>query len=176
MKGRSWHRGCPVLRSDLRYLQINYWDFAGYRRRGELVAHRDAVVAMAAALADLYGQQLPLRAMYRPDRFGWSPELHGADNYASMDADNTSAFNCRQVVGKPGSRSPHSWGRSLDLNPWENPYQSQGGIVPDTWWMTRSHPRVAWRAESHAVVTTMAAHGLSWTYGLVDTQHFDVTG
>ena len=34
MIGRTWHEGCPVGRSNLRLLQINYWDFAGYRRRG----------------------------------------------------------------------------------------------------------------------------------------------
>ena len=70
----------------------------------------------------------------------------------SMAAGNTSAFNCRDVVGRPGVRSPHSYGRSLDLNTWENPYRSQQGTVPNTWWMGHSHPRVAWRSRSHAVV------------------------
>ena len=41
-----------------------------------------------------------------------------------MAAGNTSAFNCRDVTGRPGVRSPHSYGRSLDLNTWENPYRS----------------------------------------------------
>ena len=37
MVGRSWHRGCPVGRSGLRLLSINYWGFDGYRRRGQMV-------------------------------------------------------------------------------------------------------------------------------------------
>lgn len=173
MTGRSWHRGCPVGRAGLRYLRINYWDYRGYRRRGELVAHADAVRQMAGALAEMYRKDLPIRAMYRVDRFGWSARLRGADDYRSMAAGNTSAFNCRDVVGKPGVRSPHSYGRSLDVNTWENPYRSRQGTVPNTWWMSRSHPRVAWRSRSHRVVQVMAQHGLRWTYGNGDSQHFD---
>lgn len=176
MTGRSWHRGCPVGRASLRLLRINYWDFAGYRRRGELVAHVDAVGQMRGALTEMYRQKLPIRSMYRVDRFGWSDRLHGADDYRSMAAGNTSAFNCRDVVGRPGTRSPHAYGRSLDLNTWENPYRSRQGTVPNTWWMPRSHPRVAWRSREHRVVEVMARHGLRWTYGNGDTQHFDAGG
>ncbi len=175
MTGRTWHRGCPVGRAGLRYLRINYWDYAGYRRRGELVANADAVHQMAGALAQMYRKKLPIRAMYREDRFGWSSRLQGANDYRSMAAGNTSAFNCRQVVGNPGARSPHSYGRSLDLNTWENPYRSAQGTVPNTWWMGHSHSRVAWRSRSHPVVRVMAAHGLRWTYGTGDTQHFDAS-
>ncbi len=176
MTGRTWHRGCPVGRSSLRYLQINYWDYRGYRRRGELVAHATAIGKMAGALAEMYRRKLPIRAMYRVDRFGWSSRVRGGDDYRSMAAGNTSAFNCRDVVGRPRVRSPHSYGRSLDLNTWENPYRSQQGTVPNTWWMAHSHPRVAWRSRSHAVVQLMARHGLRWTYGNGDTQHFDAYG
>ena len=70
--------------------------------------------------------------MYRVDRFGWSSRSRGGDDYASMAAGNTSAFNCRDVTGRPGVRSPHSWGRSLDVNTWENPYRSAQGIVPNS--------------------------------------------
>jgi hypothetical protein len=176
MTGRTWHRGCPVGRSGLRYLKINYWDYSGYRRRGELVANADAVHQMAAALTEMYRKKLPIRAMYREDRFGWSRKLGGANDYRSMAAGNTSAFNCRGVVGNPSTRSPHSYGRSLDLNTWENPYRSAQGTVPNSWWMGHSHPRVAWRSRSHPVVRLMAAHGLRWTYGNGDTQHFDASG
>ena len=90
---------------------------------------------MGGALAEMYRKKLPIRAMYRVDRFGWSSRVRGGDDYRSMAAGNTSAFNCRDVVGKPGVRSPHSYGRSLDLNTWENPYRSRQGTVPNTWWM-----------------------------------------
>ena len=66
--------------------------------------------------------------MYRVDRFGYSSRLRGGDDYASMAAGNTSVFNCRDVVNRPGVRSPHSYGRALDVNTWENPYRSARGI------------------------------------------------
>ncbi len=174
MTGRSWHSGCPVGRGHLRVLRINYWAYDGYRHRGELVAHVDAVDNMRDALAELYRRELPLRSLYRVDRFGWSDRLHGADDHRSMSAGNSSAFNCRDVVGRPGVRSPHAYGRALDLNTWENPYHSSAGWVPDVWWASRSHARVAWRSRQHAVVRVLLSHGFRWTYGTEDSQHFDV--
>lgn len=173
MVGRSWHRGCPVGRSGLRLLQINYWDFSGYRRRGELVVADEVAGQIAGALSELHQLRIPIRVMVRVDRFGWSKRLRGGDDYASMAAGNTSAFNCRDVVGRPGVRSPHSWGRSLDINPWENPFRSSHGLVPNSWWHSHPHPRVSWRSRGHVVVRVMARHGLRWTYGARDSHHFD---
>ena len=128
MVGRSWHRGCPVGRSGLRLLSINYWGFDGYRRRGQMVLSTAVVGRAAAALRDMYNRRFPIRRMYRVDRFGWSKKLQGANDYASMRADNTSAFNCRSVVNRPGVRSPHARGRAVDINTWENPYRSATGL------------------------------------------------
>ncbi|WP_182524278.1 M15 family metallopeptidase [Nocardioides dongkuii] len=176
MTGRSWRAGCPVGRAGLRLVRVNYWGYDGYRYRGELVAATDAADNMAGALAEMYRRGFPIRAMHRVDRFGWSKRLQGADDYASMAAGNTSAFNCRSVVGRPGVRSPHSYGRALDVNTWENPYHASHGVVPNRYWVSRSHARVAWRSRSHAVVRLMARHGLRWTYGTHDSHHFDVVG
>ncbi len=123
MVGRSWRPGCPVGRAGLRLVQLNYYDFDGYRRRGELVVNAGITGQVVSAFTEWHERRMPIRSMYRVDRFGWSPRLRGADDYASMAAGNTSAFNCRQVVGNPRVRSPHSWGRSVDINPWENPYR-----------------------------------------------------
>jgi 5-hydroxyisourate hydrolase-like protein (transthyretin family) len=175
MTGVSWHRGCPVGRSGLRLVRVNYWGYDGYRHRGEVVAATGASGQIGGALAEMYRRGFPIRSMYRIDRFGWSGRLQGGDDYESMAAGNTSGFNCRQVVNRPGVRSPHSYGRSLDVNTWENPYRSATGLVPNSWWQSRSHPLVAWRSGSHPVVRLMRSHGLRWTYGNGDTQHFDAS-
>ena len=173
MVGRTWHSGCPVGRSQLRVVRVNYWGYDGYRYRGEIVL-RDSVASRGAAMfSSMYRQRLPIYRMFRVDRFGWSSTLHGGNDYRAMRAGNTSGFNCRGVTGNPSVTSPHSYGRSIDLNTWENPYRSKQGLVPNTWWQGHSHPRIAWRSSSHPVVRTMAAHGFRWTYGLGDTQHFD---
>jgi hypothetical protein len=173
MVGRSWHKGCPVGRDQLRVVRVNYWAFDGYRRRGELVVRAAIAGKTARVFSALYRADLPIRSMYRVDRFGWSKRLRGADDYKSMKADNTSAFNCRGVVGNPSVRSPHSYGRSIDINPWENPYRSRNGWVPNTWWVSHSHPRIAWRSGSHRMVQIFRNHGFRWTYGRSDAHHFD---
>ena len=173
MTGRSWHRGCPLGRSGLRLVRINYWGFDGYRYRGEMVLNSAVARRAAGALQDMHERRFPIRRMYRVDRFGWSKRLNGANDYASMRADNTSAFNCRSVVNKPGVMSPHARGRAVDINPWENPYRSASGLVPNKWWASRSHPRYAWRSSSHPVVRIWRSHGFRWTYGTGDSQHVD---
>ncbi|QCX26835.1 M15 family metallopeptidase [Nocardioides jishulii] len=173
MVGRSWRKGCPVGRSGLRLVQTNFWGFDGYRYRGEVVVAKSVTANFAGAFREMHERRIPVRQMRRVDRFGWSKKLGGADDYRSMAADNTSVFNCRGVVGSPRVRSPHSYGRSLDLNPWENPYHARDGIHPNRWWASRSHPKVAWRGQGHAVVRLLARHGFRWTYGTSDAHHFD---
>lgn len=173
MVGRSWHRGCPVGRGDLRLIRINYWGYDGYRYRGEMVVRASIARKTVGALKDMYAGRYPIRRMHRVDRFGWSKRLGGANDYASMAAGNTSAFNCRGVVGNPRVRSPHSYGRAVDINPWENPYLSRQGLVPNSWWHYRSHPKVAWRSASHPVMKIWRKNGFRWTYGNSDAHHYD---
>ena len=174
MVGRSWHRGCPVGRSGLRLIHINYWGYDGYRHRGELVVASRVAYAAAGTFASLYRQRFPIRAMYRVDRFGWSDRLQGANDYRSMAAGNTSAFNCREVVGSPGVLSRHSYGTAIDINTWENPYRSAQETPPNAWWDSRTRPyRIVYRSSSHPVVRAFAAHGFEWL-GSTDWHHFQL--
>ena len=173
MTGRSWRAGCPVGRSQLRLVRVNYWGFDGYRHRGEIVVNTAISAKTMRLFADLYRNKVSIRAMYRVDRFGYSARLKGVDDFASMAADNTSGFNCRQVVGRPGVRSPHAYGRSIDINPFENPYRYSGKWVPNTWWHTRSAGTYAWTKKSHLVPRIMKRNGFRWSYGNSDAHHFD---
>jgi hypothetical protein len=173
MTGRSWHRGCPVGRSRLRMIDMNYWGFDGYRHRGELVVNRDVALPAVRAFREIYQERQPIRAMYRVDRFGWSKRLRGANDFRSMKADNTSAFNCRRVVGSPGRQSPHSYGRSIDLNPWENPYVTRRGVYPNRWWLPRDRPGpMVHRSRSHPVVRAFRRQGFVWGGSYSDFHHF----
>ena len=171
MRGVTWQRGCPVGRADLRLVRVSYWAYDGYARRGEIVVNAAAASNVAATFADVFRSRLPMRSMYRVDRFGYSRILDGGDDYASMAAGNTSGFNCRKVVGY-SAMSPHSYGFAIDINPWENPYRSRTGVVPNTYWLNRSHPLVAWRSSSHRMVQLLYRHGWTWPYGLGDLHHF----
>ncbi|MET0768252.1 MAG: Ig-like domain repeat protein [Aeromicrobium sp.] len=172
MPGRSWRAGCPVGRADLRIVRVNYWGFDGYRHRGEIVVHRSIAGKTARLFTDLHKNKVSIRAMYRVDRFGYSATLRGANDYASMARDNTSGFNCRNVVGRPGVRSPHAYGRAIDINPFENPYRA-GRWIPNSWWHTRAVGTYAWTRSSHLVPRIMKRNGFRWTYGNLDAHHFD---
>jgi len=172
MYGRSWKPGCPIGRSQLRYLTVNHWGFDGYRHRGELVVRSTVAMKFAIAMTKLYNARVPIRAMFLPDRFGFSGQSGGANDYASMRHDNTSAFNCRLVTGDASSRSPHSYGSAIDLNPWENPFRSKDGWLPNGWWGDKQIGKYAWKKSDHLVVRLMREAGFSWPYGRYDAQHF----
>ncbi|UPK74783.1 M15 family metallopeptidase [Nocardioidaceae bacterium SCSIO 66511] len=174
MTGRSWHRGCPVGRKQLRLVRMNYWGYDGYRHRGELVVHRSIARNTVRAFRAIYRGKFPIRHMFRVDRFGWSRKLHGANDFKSMRAGNTSAFNCRGIVGRPNDLSPHSLGRSIDINTWENPYRSARGFKPNRWWNFRSRPhRITYRSAKQGVVRAMRGAGFGWL-GSADWQHFQI--
>ena len=158
MTGRSWHQGCPVGRSGLRLLRINYWAYDGYRHRGELVAARRRGRQHARrADGDVRPQAAhPLDVPGRPVRL-----VDAAPGRRRLPLDGR-----RQHLGVqlPRRRRPARVSArrtptavALDINPWENPYHASGGWVPNSWWVGRSHPRVAWRSREHAVVALMCA-------------------
>ena len=173
MTKASWHPGCPVGRSALRTLSVNYWGFDGYRHRGTLVIAAWAARDFVGAFSAFYANAIPLRYLYPVDVFGWSSATNGGNDYASMQADNTSAFDCRWVDGSPGVMSPHSWGAAVDLNTFENPYNSATGWTPTAAWAKIAIAPYSWRRPSDKVVSIMRANGFSWTYGTNDPQHFD---
>lgn len=173
MQGRSWRKGC-MARSNLRYMTVNYWAFDGYRRQGELVVAANVASRYKVAFERLYTNRVQIRSLYRVDKFGYSRTLRGGDDYASMRADNTSAFNCRGVVGNPRVRSPHTTGRSLDINPWENPFSSRQGWTPNTYWKGKQYGKVAWNSHDDLMVRVLKSAGFRWTYGNIDGHHFDL--
>ncbi len=179
MRGYSWHPGC-LPRSTLRYVTVNYWGFDGYRYRGQLVVRAAVATRVVTAFSALYDRRFPIRLMVLPDWFGHSPNHVGANDYAQMAADNTSAFNCRYVVGKEAWHvlSPHATGMAIDINTWENPYSSRKGPRPDAWYLRNRPTGFSTLFYPRATQTTTFTHlgwqwGGSWSRG-TDYQHFEM--
>jgi D-alanyl-D-alanine carboxypeptidase len=174
LTGTSWHRGCPVGLGRLRHLRVAHWNFRGRRRVGELVVNADAVGAMRTAFGRLYRARFPVRRMRLVDDYGGS-------DYASIEADNTSAFNCRPVTGG-GRWSEHAYGRAIDVNPIENPYVAADGTTAHA----RSRPYLRRRPHRRgmafrrgALVRAFAAAGWGWGGEWprpTDFQHFSASG
>jgi len=180
MVGWSWTQGCPVGRSQLRWVRVNFWGFDGKRSRGSLVVNASIADEAAAAFTSLYEQHFRIRQMKPMDsRWGHNPKGPGADDYAAMEADNTSAFNCRYVGGEEASKvySKHAYGTAIDVNDFENPYVADNGTVyPDRYWLTRRGPAPGvFSSSGSAAVRAFTSQGLRWggLWSNPDLQHFD---
>ena len=122
IEGDSWRQGCPVSLENLRYIQINHWNFKGETVSGEIIVHEEVANDMVYIFEELYNSHYPIRQMQLVSNY------HGND-WESIEADNTSAFNCRPVTGKKKKWSKHAYGKAIDINPLENPYISKTGHI-----------------------------------------------
>ena len=174
MVGTSWHRGCPVALADLRLVTATYWGFDKRAHTGRIVVHRDVAADVLAVLRRLYAARFPIRRMVPVDAYGGS-------DFRSIEADNTSAFNCRYVDGTT-RWSEHAYGRAIDLNPIENPYVTSSGTTShpaSRRYLRRSSYRPGMAVEGGAVVRAFDAVGWGWGgrwSGARDYQHFSASG
>lgn len=123
MRAHTWHEGCPVAPADLRELHLSYWNFDSTPANGVLVVDKDVAEETTQIFRDLFRHGFMIEKMSPVE------DYNGSDD-ASMAANNTSAFNCRDVTGEPGKFSNHSWGRAIDINPLTNPYVKGSLILP----------------------------------------------
>jgi hypothetical protein len=173
MTGVSWRPGCPVALRDLRLVTASHWDFAGRVRTGRVIVHRDVASDVLGVLRRLYAARFPLRRMVPVDAYGGS-------DFRSIEADNTSAFNCRYVDGTR-RWSEHAYGRAIDVNPIENPFVSGGrtshpASVP---FLERTRCRAGMACPGNVLVRAFAAIGWGWGgnwAGVKDYQHFSASG
>jgi len=176
VRGSSWHPGCPVALEDLRLLRIGYWGFDGRPRVGRMIVAATAVTPVRRAFAELFRARFPIRRMRLVDDYG-------ASDYASIEADNTSAFNCRLATGS--SRfSEHAFGRAVDVNPIENPYVYPSGATVHAAsrpYLDRSRHRTGMAYHGGVLVRAFASAGWGWggdwrPPSATDYQHFSATG
>ena len=114
MQGQSYKAGCPVPRSQLRYLRCLHRTAEGHALVGEMVLNERIANDVLDILRQLFEHRYPIERMRLIDDFG------GDDN-RSMAANNTSSFNYRKVSGK-ASLSFHAYGMAVDINPLYNPH------------------------------------------------------
>ncbi len=170
----SWRPGCPVPLSGLRKITMTYWGFDDQAHTGTLVVNKKVAEDVASVFGKLYDMRYPIRRMETVDVY------KGSDN-DSIDADNTSAFNCRSATGS-SSWSNHAYGLAVDLNPRENPYVyangsnahrnadafvdrplKKPGVINSGDRVVRAFQQIGW------------GWGGSWS-GAKDYQHFSVNG
>ena len=123
MRQHSWRPGCPTPIADLVYVRLSHYGYDGAVHEGELVVHKELANEVVAIFKVLFEQHFPVEKMKVIDDYQGEDDVSMADN-------NTSAFNCRFVAGKPGVFSMHSRGRAIDINPRTNPMVMDGVAFP----------------------------------------------
>ena len=173
MTGVSWRPGCPVPLRDLRLLGLTHWGFDGLQHKGRLIVHEGVARNVVGVFRKLYAARFPVRRMVPVDAYG-------GNDFRSIEADNTSAFNCRYVEGTT-RWSEHAYGRAIDVNPIENPYV-QGGRTShraSAAYVDRSQHRPGMAFEGGALVRVFDAIGWGWGgrwTSVSDYQHFSASG
>jgi hypothetical protein len=170
----SWRSGCPVPVSHLRTITLTYWGMDHAAHTGRLVVNTSAVAGLTKVFHKLFDNRYPIRRMVPVDAY------KGSD-FDSIEADNTSAFNCRNATGS-STWSQHAYGLAVDVNPCENPYIPAGG--------SDAHPRCRKYDDrsrhdpglihkGDATVRAFASIGWGWGgswSGAKDYQHFSSNG
>ena len=126
MEGVSMRNLSGTKYDDLSYLTIPYYDFNGKVQQGHMVVNKKVADEVLLIFQELYKIKYPIERMEIVDNFSGSSGLVGDKlDYASIEANNTSAFNDRKVITPDGSGSGfsvHSKGQAIDINPKINPY------------------------------------------------------
>lgn len=169
----SYRSGCPVGPASLRRLEVSYLDYAGASRTGNLVVHADTVPALTRTFARAYAEGFGVRTMVPVDAYR-------AVDEASMADGNTSAFNCRAVVGNPLRLSQHSYGNAIDINTFENPYVTGSTVYPpgSGTYLDRRTVRPGMHVPGTAILEQLRSEGWAWggRWSPPDYHHFSSNG
>jgi hypothetical protein len=174
MRRTSWHPGCPVPLSGLRRVIVRHWDWNGRSVTGTLIVSARVAQSVATVFGKLYALHYPVRRMVPVD-------VYGGSDFRSIEADNTSAFNCRSATGS-SHWSMHAYGEAIDLNPIENPYLDggQSSHRASAPYENRARQLKGMVHAGDAVVSAFASVGWgwggSWSGSIQDTQHFSSNG
>jgi hypothetical protein len=117
----SYKTNCPVKHKDLRVVEVLYLNFDNKTQTGKLIVHRLIAKKIEMVFEKLYKIKYHIK-LIQPIYY------YRANDYDSITADNTSAFNCRKISGTT-KWSNHAYGLAIDINPLQNPFVSKSGQV-----------------------------------------------
>ena len=175
LKGNSWRKGCPVSLPHLRYLRVKHKDFRGKDVMGEIIVHKEVSREVTRIFEELYNDGYPIHKMKLVSNYK-------GNDWQSIEADNTSAFNCRNATGSK-KWSKHSYGKAIDINPIENPYIARNGRIShkaSLIYRKRIHNKITYADKAVLIKGDKAIQifkkydwkwGGDWS-GLKDYQHF----
>lgn len=177
IQGKSYKDDCTVPYDDLRYVRVLYYGFDGNTHIGELIVNKQIAKDVTIIFKELYQSDYPIEQMVLIDNYN-------ADDEASMEANNTTAFNYRTITGSSNNLSKHALGMAIDINPLYNPYVKIKGnkiiVSPDKGYeyqnRTLSNPYYIVKKDIcyNAFIKRGFTWGGSWS-SIKDYQHFEKT-
>ena len=176
IRNKSFKSNCTTPRQDLRYLKIAHININGKVQMGELICHKSIANDLIEIFKQLYLKKYPIERMVLIDEYG-------ADDEASMSANNTSCFNFRKINGST-KLSKHCLGMAVDINPRYNPcVHSKTGLVEPANAKDYAHNRDKHKSEPVKLIDRQdlcyklfMAHGFRWGgdwKSVKDYQHFE---
>ncbi len=174
INGVSYQENSEISREKLRYLRVLHIGINGNTYVGEMIVNESISEDVLEIMQELYRAAYPIEKMVLIDEYG-------GDDEASMEANNTSAFNYRNISGS-GKLSKHSYGLAIDVNPLYNPYvkntadaticQPQNALD----YIDRSREFSYKIDENDLCYQLFTAHGFTWGgswNSVKDYQHFE---
>lgn len=173
--GISYQENDQISLEDLRYLRVLHRGFDGASHVGELIVHKEIAEDVLKIMEKLYEEEYPIEKILLVDEYGGSDE-------ASMEDNNTSAFNYRLIAGTD-RLSNHSMGLAIDINPKYNPYvkeKSSGELMVSPQngreYAERSKDFPYKIQEGDLCLELFLEYGFTWGgnwNGVKDYQHFE---
>ncbi len=166
-------RRCPKdLRERQQVVTVAYWGFDEKVHRGQLVVDKDLEKDIVEVFEVALKEKFPIRSVI-PVSHAKFRKNEKWDDDLSMAANNTSAFNYREVTGGT-SLSKHALGRAIDINPVQNPYiKGKTTLPPDSKYDPKAPGTLT---ADHPVTKAFLARGWEWGgnwKSLKDYQHFE---
>lgn len=110
------------IKDKLVLISVEYFSFDNLLHRGQIVIHKDLAKDIIEIFEMIKQKKFPIEKVIPINYYNWSDE-------ASMEANNTSAFNFRKVK-ESKKMSAHALGRAIDINPKQNPHIKNGKYYP----------------------------------------------
>jgi peptidoglycan LD-endopeptidase CwlK len=153
----------------LSMIDVLYYSFDGQRHQGQILVDgrlEDDVYEIFLLIEKL---KLPIGKVIPIVAYKWDDEASMADN-------NSSSFNFR-VIADTNKLSLHSFGRAVDINPFQNPVIYPTGLIAPEGAVYRPKDRGAFFA-SHPIVQEFLRRGWHWGGNFEqpkDYHHFEKT-
>lgn len=170
INGKSYKKGCGMPLEELRYITVAYYTPEGEVRKGELICNVSIAEDLIDIFSNLFHAKYPFGSIKLIDEYD-------ADDVKSMQANNTSCFNYREVAGT-NKLSKHARGLAIDINPLYNPYV-KGSYVspPEGKEYSKRHLDFPMKIDRDDLCyKEFKAHGFVWGgdwKSLKDYQHFE---